>query len=66
MGNFRYNPCEKLEDIVVAAEQPFGKGRIIALGDSSTMTNGISTGSHVFTSWLPAWLTDGRQASLPK
>ncbi|MFW6108031.1 MAG: hypothetical protein ACOC70_02405, partial [bacterium] len=70
MGNDRYDvgeaaggailtAPEKLGDVVLAAEQRMGDGRIIAFGDTSTITNGITMGSHVFTSRLLAYLADG-------
>ena len=59
MGDGDYGPGEKLGDLIVAAEQPFGKGRVIAFGDTSGITNGINVTSHVFTSRLWAYLADG-------
>jgi len=56
MGNHVYDAGERLGDLVLAAEQRYGAGRIIAFGDTSTLTNGINTGSHVFTSRLLAYL----------
>lgn len=56
MGNGHYDPGEKLGDLVLAAEQPLGKGRIIAFGDTSGLTNGINVSSHVFTSRLFGYL----------
>ncbi|MFH1730514.1 MAG: DUF4350 domain-containing protein, partial [Planctomycetota bacterium] len=52
MGNHKYDPGERLGDILVAAEQRIGKGRVIAFGDTSGMTNGISVGAYKFTSRL--------------
>lgn len=56
MGNGHYDPGEKLGDLVLTAEQPLGKGRIIAFGDTSGLTNGINVGSHIFTSRLFGYL----------
>jgi hypothetical protein len=56
MGNGKYDPGEKLGDLILAAEQPLGKGRIIAFGDTSSLTNGINVGSHIFTSRLFGYL----------
>jgi hypothetical protein len=61
MGNSRYDPGEKLADVVLAAEQPLGKGRVIAFGDTSGLTNAISVSSYQFTSRLFAYLA-GRSA----
>ena len=59
MGNGRYDPGEKLGDVVLAAEQPLGKGRVIAFGDTSGLTNAINVSSHVFTARLFAYLAGG-------
>jgi len=56
MGNGKYDPGEKLGDLILAAEQPMGKGRIIAFGDTSSLTNGINVSSHIFTSRLFGYL----------
>jgi len=56
MGNGRYDPGEKLGDVILAAEQPYGKGKIIAFGDTSSFTNGITIGSHLYTSRLYGYL----------
>jgi hypothetical protein len=52
MGNGQYDSGEKLGDLVLAAEQPLGKGRVITFGDTSSLTNGINVNSYVFTSRL--------------
>jgi len=59
MGNHRLDPGERLGDLVLAAEQPMGKGKVIAFGDTSSFTNGITVGAHVFTSRLLAYLLSG-------
>jgi hypothetical protein len=56
MGNGTYDPGERLGDLVLAAEQPFGKGKIIAFGDTSGLTNGITVGCHPYTSRLYTYL----------
>ena len=56
MGNDRYDPGEKLGDVILAAEQPMGKGRIITFGDTSGLTNAIDVSSYIFTSRLFAYL----------
>ena len=56
MGNGKYDPGEKLDDLILAAEQPLGKGRVIAFGDTSSLTNGINVSSYVFTSRLFGYL----------
>jgi hypothetical protein len=56
MGNDLYDSGERLGDLVLAAEQPFGKGRIVTFGDTSGLTNAINVSSYVFTSRLFAYL----------
>ena len=56
MGNGRYDSGERLGDVVLAAEQPLGKGWVIAFGDTSSLQNAIQVTSHVFTARLFAYL----------
>jgi hypothetical protein len=65
MGNGLYDAGEKLGDLILAAEQPLGKGRVIAFGDTSGLTNGINVSSHVFTSRLFGYLAGGRSNAHP-
>jgi hypothetical protein len=66
MGNDRYDPGERLGDILLAAEQPVGKGNIVVFGDTSSLTNGINVGSHVFTSRLFTYLAGGSAHALAR
>jgi hypothetical protein len=63
MGNDRVDPGERLGDVILAAEQPLGKGKVFVFGDTSTLTNGINIGVHPFTSALLAYVT--RRGSEP-
>ena len=54
----RYDAGERLGDIILAAEQRVGDGRVVVFGDTSGFTNGISMGAHVYTSRLFAYLAD--------
>ena len=56
MGNDRYDAGEKLGDVVLAAEQPLGRGRVVTFGDTSGLTNAISVSSYRFTSRLFGYL----------
>lgn len=58
LGNQRYDSGERLGDLVLVAEQPWGNGRIIVFGDTSTLGNGIVVGSHPFAARLLAYLAD--------
>jgi hypothetical protein len=59
LGNHKYDPGEKLGDMILAAEQRIGKGRIIAFADTSSMTNGINIGAHEYTGRLMTYLAGG-------
>jgi len=54
----RYDPGERLGDLVLAAEQRIGKGRVVVFGDTSGFTNGVNIGAHVYTSRIFAYLAD--------
>lgn len=56
MGDGRYNAGELLGDLILVAEQPLGKGRVVVFGDTSTISNGINIGSHRFTSRMLGYL----------
>jgi len=56
MGNHLYDGGEKLGDLVLASEQTVEEGTVVAFGDTSSMTNGITIGAHPFTSRLLAYL----------
>ncbi len=58
MGNDRYDAGERLGDVVLAAEQQVGKGRVVVLGDTSGLSNGLIPGCHVFTSRLYDYLVN--------
>ena len=66
MGNHKYDAGEKLGDQLLAAEQRFGRGRIMVFGDTSGFYNGILPGSHNFVTRLfavlceDAWVSSGR------
>lgn len=63
IGDNLYNAGEKLGDLILAAEQPLGKGRVIAFGDTSGFTNGINVSSYVFTSRLFGYLAGHNNAN---
>jgi hypothetical protein len=57
MGNHHYNPGERLGDIVLAAEDNVGKGRVVVFGDTSAITNGINVSVHDFNARLFAYIS---------
>ncbi|HEV2969429.1 MAG TPA: hypothetical protein VGY55_05505 [Pirellulales bacterium] len=63
LGNQRYDPGEKLGDLVLAAEQPWGEGRVLVFGDTSTLNNGIVIGSHPFAARLLAYMAGNGKTS---
>ena len=66
LGNQRYDAGEKLGDLVLAAEQSWGSGRVLVFGDTSTLNNGIVIGSNPFASRLLAYMAgDGATAAAP-
>ena len=65
MGNGLYDCGEKLGDVVLAAEQPVGKGRIVTFGDTSGLTNAINVGSHTFNTRLFAYLAGNAARAYP-
>jgi len=65
MGNGRYDSSELLGDVVLAAEQPLGKGRVIVFGDTSSLQNAIQVTSHIFTSRLFAYLAGASGGAHP-
>lgn len=56
LGNDRYDAGEKLGDVVLAAEQPWGRGRVIAFGDTSGLSNAIDVSTYQFTGRLFGYL----------
>ena len=58
MGNHLYDPGERLGDLVLAAEEPLGKGRIVVFGDTSLLTNSLTINCHEYVSRLLAYLVD--------
>jgi len=56
MGNQKYDAGERLGDVVLAAEQRWGRGRVVVFGDTSGFTNGILYGSHPYVAALFATL----------
>jgi hypothetical protein len=59
MGDHAYNAGEQLGDLVLVAERRVGKGKVIGFGDTSSLSNGINMGSHLFNSRMFAYLAGG-------
>ncbi|MDH7503258.1 MAG: hypothetical protein QHJ82_11195, partial [Verrucomicrobiota bacterium] len=56
MGNQKYDGGERIGDLLLAAEQRLGHGRVVVFGDTSGFTNGILYGSHQYVAALLASL----------
>jgi hypothetical protein len=55
-GAAEYDAGEKLGDLVLAAEQPFGQGSVLVLGDTSTLHNDVIASSYTFAGRLLGYL----------
>jgi hypothetical protein len=55
-GGPSYNAGERLGDLILAAEQPFGRGRVFVLGDTSPLQNGGLPNAFPFTGRLLSYL----------
>jgi hypothetical protein len=58
LGNQKYDPGEKLGDVVLCAEQRVGSGRVVLFGDTSMMSNGLLHGCYPFVSRLLAYISN--------
>ncbi|MGQ9574241.1 MAG: hypothetical protein ACUVUC_02900 [Thermoguttaceae bacterium] len=58
LGNRAYDPGERLGDVVLAAEQRLGAGRVIVFGDTTSFVNGVTVSCHPYTSRLFAYLAE--------
>jgi len=56
LGDRRHNPGEKIGDLVLVAEAGYGRGRVLAFGDTSPLQNGALVSSWAFAQQVFAWL----------
>jgi hypothetical protein len=61
-GSYRLDPGERLGDLVLAAEQRLGSGRVVVLGDTAPLANQTIARSYPFVGRLLGYLA-GRSAS---
>ncbi|MCG2684437.1 MAG: hypothetical protein L6306_12595 [Planctomycetales bacterium] len=61
-GISSYNAGERLGDLTLAAEQPFGRGRVVVLGGTAPLHNEMLASSYPFVGRLLGYLAD-RQSS---
>ena len=52
----RYSPGDKLGDLVLAAEQRVGRGRVVVLGDAACLDDNMLVGAYPFAGRLLAYL----------
>lgn len=65
MGNRKHDPGERLGDVVLAALQDVGDGRLAVVGDTTSFTNGVMTTAWPFVSQLVDWLVSDARATVP-
>jgi hypothetical protein len=63
LGNFEYDMSEQAGDLVLAAEQSYGKGKVLVFGDTSGFVNAILVDTYPFINRVFNWLASD---SLPK
>jgi len=56
LGNMDYDVGEAAGEIIIAAEQDYGKGKVLVFGDTSAFANGIITNTGEFCNRVFAWL----------
>jgi hypothetical protein len=63
LGNMRHDPNEQLGDVVLAAAEDVGKGRVVVVGDTSGFVNAILPHTWSFVERVFHWLGgNGRSA----
>lgn len=64
LGNLTYDPGEMLGDVVLAAAERIGQGRIVVIGDTSGFVNAIQTQTWPFVRNVFWWLGGEGPATL--
>lgn len=64
MGNLDYDAGEPLGDMVLAAAQRVGQGRVVVFGDTSSFVNAILSRTSPFVHRVFAWLGSKSEASV--
>jgi hypothetical protein len=65
LGDFKYQPRERLGDVVLIAGERLGKGRVLVFGDTSSFFNNNMTRSFELMRCCIAWLGDSNGWSFP-
>ncbi len=66
LGNLDYDPGEMLGDIVLAACQNVGRGRVVVVGDTSSFTNAIQNRTWPYVHRVFYWLGNDGRATIPR
>jgi hypothetical protein len=56
LGNFEYDMSEQVGDVVLAAEQSYGKGKVLVFADTSGFVNAILVNDYPFINRVFNWL----------
>jgi len=56
LGNMEYDVGEAAGEVIIAAEQDYGRGKVVVFGDTSAFANGIITNCGEFCNRVFAWL----------
>jgi hypothetical protein len=65
LGDFKYQPSERLGDLVLVAGERIGKGKVLVFGDTSSFFNNNLGRSFELLRASLAWLGDSNAWSLP-
>lgn len=65
LGDFKYQPSERLGDLVLVAGQRHGKGRVLVFGDTSSFFNNTLSRSFELLQANLSWLGESNTWSLP-
>jgi len=56
LGNLEYDPGERLGDVILAAAQNYGKGKVLIFGDTSGFVNPLMIDTYPFVNRVLTWL----------
>lgn len=65
LGDMRYSQGEKLGDLILAAENNYGDGKVLVFGDTSSFQNGALVQSSQFVDRVFIWLNSRGKVSYP-
>ncbi len=57
LGNYHFDPGERLGDVVLVATTTYGRGRIVVWGDTSAFQGGLSSNYRKVVGPMMAWLS---------